>query len=139
MTQTAQVKRIMDGGVAEVSVTRQGACSHNCAECGGCSTAVMPTVTAMAQNRVGAKTGDLVLIETPSQKLLGAAAFVYLLPMVFLIAGYLLGAAFGLTGGLCILAGVAAFALSIGLVLLLDRYVKHHRTFEFSIIGFKTV
>lgn len=139
MTQTAQVKRIMGGNIAEVAVTRQGACSHDCAECGGCATSVMPTVTAMAENQIGAREGDLVLIETPSHKLLGAAALVYLFPMLFLIAGYLAGQAMGLTSGLCILLGGGAFALSIALVFLLDRYVKHHRTFQFNIIGFKYV
>lgn len=137
MRQTAQVKRILSDGLAEVSVTRQGACSHNCADCAGCSTAVMPTLTARAQNRVGAQTGDLVLVETSSAKVLQTAAFVYLVPMVLLIAGYLAGQALGLSGGLCIMTGVVAFAASMGLILLLERYVKTHHTFEFSIVGFQ--
>ena len=137
MTQTAQVKRIVGDNMAEVAVTRQGACSHNCAECGGCATSIMPTVTAMAENRVGAREGDMVLIETPSEKLLGVAALVYLIPMIFLIAGYLVAQSLGFTSGFCILFGVAAFAVSIGLVFFLDRYVKEHRTFQFNIIGFK--
>lgn len=137
MTQTAQVKRIVSGSIAEVAVVRQGACSHDCAKCGGCGTAVLPTVTAMAENRVGAREGDVVLLETPSHKLLGVAALVYLIPMVFLIVGYLIGQALGLTSGYCILLSGASFALSMVLVFLLDRYVKHHRMFEFSIIAFK--
>lgn len=137
MRQTAQVKRVLDGGMAEVSVTRQGACSHNCSECGGCNTGVLPTVTACAVNPVGAREGDMVLIETPSDKLLGVAALVYLLPVILLIGGYLAGAVAGFGSGLCIFTGLICFAASIGLILLLDRYVKSHRTFQFSIVGFK--
>lgn len=137
MTQTAQVKQIFAGGIAEVAVTRQGACSHDCSECGGCATAVMATITARAQNRVGAKPGDMVVVETSSHRLLGTAALVYLMPMVLLIAGYLAAAALGLSEGLCMLAGAGCFALSIGAILLLDRYVKRHRSLEFSIIQIK--
>ncbi|NCB62892.1 MAG: polyunsaturated fatty acid synthase PfaA [Clostridia bacterium] len=137
MTQTAQVKRILSENIAEVAVVRQGACSHDCAKCGGCGTAVLPTVTAMAENRVGAREGDVVLLETPSDKLLGIAALVYLIPMVFLIAGYLIGQFLGLDSGYCILLGAACFAFSIALIFLLDRYVKRHRTFEFSIVAFQ--
>ena len=44
MTQVAQVKRIIPGNKAEIAVVRQGACAHNCSECGGCMTAQQPAV-----------------------------------------------------------------------------------------------
>lgn len=89
MTQTAQVKQTFPNGTAVVAVVRQGACAHNCSECGGCMTAQQPTVTALAQNTVGAREGELVVVETENANLMGVIAFVYLVPMVLLVAaGY---------------------------------------------------
>lgn len=137
MTQTAQVKRAYPNGTAEVAVVRQGACAHNCSECGGCMTAAQPTVTAMADNTVGAREGELVVVETENTQLMGIIAFVYLVPMVLLVGGYLVAQAFGLTQGWCILAGAAAFAVSILLVVWLDRRVKKHKALQFKIVSFQ--
>lgn len=135
MTQTAQVKRAFSNGTAEVAVVRQGACAHNCSECGGCMTAAQPTVTALAENTVGAREGELVVVETENTQLMGIIAFVYLVPMALLVGGYLVAQAFGLGQGWCILAGVAAFAVSILLVVRLDRWVKRRKALQFKIIS----
>lgn len=137
MRQTAQIKRVLPGGMAEIAVVRQGACSHNCADCGGCMTAAQPTVTAQAENPLGAQEGDLVVVETANAQLMGVIAFVYLIPMAFLVAGYLLAQAAGLTSGWCILVGLAAFALSMVLILTLDRYLKRHQTLQFKIVSLR--
>lgn len=134
MTQVAQVKRILSPELAEIAVVRQGACSHNCSDCGGCMTAAQPTVTARAENRVGAREGELVVVETASAQLLGMMAFVYLLPMVLLIGGYIAAQAAGLTAGWCILVGMAAFAVSILLIVALDRWIKKTKRIQFKII-----
>ncbi len=133
MTQVAQVKRILSPELAEIAVVRQGACSHNCSDCGGCMTAAQPTVTARAENRVGAREGELVVVETASAQLLGMMAFVYLLPMVLLIGGYIAAQAAGLTVGWCILVGLAAFAVSILLIVALDRWIKRTKRIQFKI------
>lgn len=135
MTQTAQVKQVLSSGVAQVAVVRQGACSHDCGKCGGCSTAAMPTVTAWADNPLGAREGEVVTVETANAQLLGVMAFVYLVPMIFLIAGYAVAQSFGLTTGLCILVGAACFALSLVLILVLDRYLKRTKTLQFKIVS----
>ena len=139
MTQTAQVKQTFPNGTAQVAVVRQGACAHNCSECGGCMTAAQPTVTALAQNAVGAREGELVVVETENAQLMGIIAFVYLVPMVLLIAGYLVAQAFGLTQGWCILAGGAAFAVSVLLIVALDRRVKRRKSIQFRIVARKGV
>ena len=138
MTQTAQIKQTFPNGTAMVAVVRQGACAHNCSECGGCMTAAQPTVTAMAENTVGAQVGDVV-VETENAQLMGVIAFVYLVPMVLLLAGYLLAQAFGLTQGWCILAGGAAFAVSVLLIVALDRRVKRRKSIQFRIVARKGV
>lgn len=137
MTQTAQVKKLYPNGTAEIAVVRQGACAHNCSECGGCMTAEQPTVTALAENGVGAREGELVVVETENAQLMGIIAFVYLTPMVLLVAGYLAAQALGLSQGWCILAGAGAFALSILLVVALDRRVKRRNTLQFRIVSLK--
>ena len=139
MTQTAQVTQIFPNGTAEVAVIRQGACAHNCSECGGCMTAAQPTVTALAQNSVGAREGELVVVETENAQLMGIIAFVYLVPMALLIAGYLAAQAAGLTQGWCILAAVAAFAVSILLVVALDRSVKRRHALQFRIVAVQEI
>lgn len=139
MTQTAQVKQVFSNGTAVVAVVRQGACAHNCSECGGCMTAQQPTVTALAQNAVGAKDGEVVVVETANSDLMGIIAFVYLVPMALLIGGYLIAQAFGLTQGWCILAAVAAFAVSVFLVVGLDRRVKQKKSLQFRIVALKKV
>ena len=69
---------------------------------------------------------------------MGVIAFVYLVPMVLLVAGYLAAQAFGLTQGWCILASVAAFAVSILMVVALDRSVKRRRALQFRIVRLKS-
>lgn len=96
------------------------------------------TVTALAQNTVGAREGELVVVETENANLMGVIAFVYLVPMVLLVAGYLAAQAFGLTQGWCILASVAAFAVSILMVVALDRSVKRRRALQFRIVRLKS-
>lgn len=135
MTQTAQIKQTFPNGTAQVAVIRQGACAHNCSECGGCMTAAQPTVTALAENTVDAKVGELVVVETENAQLMGIIAFVYLVPMALLVAGYLLAQAFGLTQGWCILSGIAAFAVSIPLIVALDRQVKRRKSIRFRIVA----
>ena len=139
MTQTAQVTQIFPNGTAQVAVIRQGACAHNCSECGGCMTAAQPTVTALAQNSVGAREGELVVVETENAQLMGIIAFVYLVPMALLIVGYLAAQAAGLTQGWCILAAVAAFAVSILLVVALDRSVKRRHALQFRIVAVQEI
>lgn len=137
MTQTAQIKQTFPNGTAEVAVIRQGACAHNCSECGGCMTAAQPTVTALAENTVDAKVGELVVVETENAQLMGIIAFVYLVPMVLLVAGYLLAQAFGLSQGWCILAGAVAFGISVLFIVALDRQVKRRKSIQFRIVAHK--
>lgn len=138
MTQTAQVKQTFPNGTATVAVVRQGACAHNCSECGGCMTAQQPTVTALAENQLGARRGDVVVVETENASLMGVIAFVYLVPMAFLVAGYLIAQTLGLTQGWCILAATIAFGISILLVVALDRRIKRRNSIQFRIISFQS-
>ena len=96
MTQTATVRKLI-GDKAEIEVQRMSACAHNCAECGGGCSELTRTgpVVALAQNPLGARTGDRVLVKSSSKQVLGFAAVVYLLPIGLFFLGFFLAAALG--------------------------------------------
>lgn len=124
MTQRAVVKRRLDGERVEVLVRRMSACSHNCADCAGCGSMVKePDITAVAQDRLGAKVGQTVTVETASSRLLRLAAALYLLPFVGLFGAYLLTGNAG--EGVAALVSVAAFfAVLLGVCIPLERHLR---------------
>ena len=83
MRQTGIVESV-SGGSAKVRIKRESACGGNCAGCVGCG---ISTVVVTAQNKAGAKTGDTVELEMPSERVLSAAVLVYIVPLVFFIIG----------------------------------------------------
>ena len=134
MKQTATVKRLLGAGHAEIMVLRQSACGHDCEHCGGCSGASAPQVLVTAENSVGARPGDQVLVESEGQKVLGLAAVLYLLPFLLLFAGYLVGAGpLGLGEGGAAALGICALALGLGICILLDRRLRRRGGLVFRI------
>jgi sigma-E factor negative regulatory protein RseC len=119
MEQTVLVKRVLEDGSAEVLRVRESACSGDCHKCSGCDSS-QQTMVICAENPIGAKVGDWVVIEAKSGAVLKAAVMLYIVPLVLFIAGYLLGEHLWQSGILFALAG-----LLIGLVLvkLLDRHM----------------
>lgn len=119
MEQTVLVKRVLEDGSAEVLRVRESACSGDCHKCSGCGSS-QQTMVIRAENPIGAKVGDWVVIEAKSGAVLKAAVMLYIVPLVLFIAGYLLGEHLWQSGILFALAG-----LLIGLVLvkLLDRHM----------------
>ena len=118
-------------GSAQVVCVRQSACSGDCHKCSGCG-AVEQAMIFTARNPIGACPGDLVNVESDTAPVLKAAAVLYMLPLVLLIAGYLIGMQWQLGG----LVGGLAFALSIGIAIAYDRLVMKKKNTEYTIIGF---
>ncbi len=110
MTQSGTVVRLLDDRTAEVAVRRSGACGESCASCTVC---VSPSLFVKAQNGARALPGDVVELESQTGQTLGLAALVYLLPVVLLLGGLLIGP----------IAGAAGFALGIAAALLGNRRV----------------
>ena len=119
MEQKAQVKKLLDDGTAQVMVIRESACSGDCHKCSGCG-AAKEAILFEAKNPIGAKPGDLVMVSSETGPVLKAAAVLYMLPLVLFFGGYALGAALGISGGL---AGCAAFAVSVALIVAYDRHM----------------
>lgn len=84
MKQTGIVQSV-NGGEVKVIVKRSSSCGDNCASCGlGCGGR---EIVVTAENRAGAKQGDTVEIEMKSSEVLGAAVWVYMVPVIFFVIG----------------------------------------------------
>ena len=134
MIQTAVVKRIVSSAVAEVSLMRQLECGLSCKSCEGCPQKPTDEILALAENPVGARLGDVVEVQFNSGSSIGIAALVYLVPCVFLILGYLLGAWLGLGEGLCVLMAFAGVFVGFIPALILNRAILRKGTPEFTIL-----
>jgi sigma-E factor negative regulatory protein RseC len=132
MQQLVRVRQIHEDGTATVIHVRESACSGDCHKCSGCG-AAKEAILLEAKNSIGAKTGDLVIIESETGPVLKAAAVMYLLPMVLFFAGYAVGAA---AFGQGALVGCLAFVASIGLAVIYDRKVLKKQNTEYTITGF---
>ena len=132
MEQMARVKRSFQDGTAQVIVIRESACSGDCHKCSGCG-AAQEAIIFEARNPIGAKTGDLVTVASETGPVLKAAVVLYMLPLVLFFAGYALGAALGISGGLC---GCIAFALSVVMIVLYDRHMAKKDNTIYTITDF---
>ena len=131
MEQFVRVRKTYEDGTAEVVHVRESACSGDCHKCSGCG-AAKETLLVLAHNPIGAKPGELVKIRSQSGPVLGAAAVLYLLPLVLFFAGYALGTAWGLGA----LVGCVAFAAGIGVAVVYDRTVAKKRKPVYTITGY---
>ena len=91
-------------------------------------------VSVLAQNPLGAKPGDKVIVASDSGSILGAAAMVYLLPIILFFLGYFIAQAEGMIESVCIAAGGACFALAMVIIILMDRKMKRRSKELFSIV-----
>lgn len=133
MTQDAIVVKLLPHDMAEVAVTRSTACGGNCGSCEACI--FQSELRAVARNRIGARPGQRVVIESRTATVFKAAALVYVMPLVLFFLGYGLAAALGAGEGLCILVSFLALALGAGLMVLTQRRVREKDKISFDIIG----
>lgn len=113
----------LEGDLALVRTERRSTCG-GCRASGSCGTSLLDrmlgrrAVLLRAENRAGANAGDQVVVGVDESTLLRAAVLAYLLPMLALIVGAVLGQTLadltGLASQLPALAGAAgAFALAL--------------------------
>ena len=134
MTQNAIVDKLLAGGLARVKVERLSACGKSCASCGaGC--ADKQVLTVEAENPIGAKPGQRVVIETSTKGVLGAALLVYILPILCFLAAYILSALGGVGDAGSILISVAAFFVGVCAEVLFHRFVRRDRDLRYPVIG----
>ena len=138
MIQNAIVKRIVQDGVAEVSLLRQMECGLHCdGACEGCSQKPTEEILALATNSIGAKAGDLVEVEPSAGHNIGTSVVVFLLPCIGLGAGYVLGQSLLNLGDAAALL-TAALGLVVGFVpaYLCNRSILRSQAPEFKILKY---
>ncbi len=135
MTQDAVVTKVLKNGMAEVAVSRGTACGSNCGNCESC--VFQSEIKAFAKNTVNAKPGEKVVIESLSSRIYGAIILVYIVPIVMLVAGFLVAAAFDLSEGICILIAFVLFAITVELVVIYQRASKKKNPIKFEITQFR--
>lgn len=86
------VKRL-SGDRAEVLTDRRGGCGGCQPRSGGCRSCLSSAKTiSQVSNPIAARPGDLVQIHLDSSGLLAGAAILYVLPVILMLAGALMGA-----------------------------------------------
>ena len=118
MIETEGTVVAVEAGRAWVETNRRSACGH-CESSGACGTALLgntfgnrPTRIEV-DNRIGARTGDRVILGLPERGMLIGSFLLYLFPLAGLFAGALLGQ----YAGLLLAAGsVEPWAVSGGLL-----------------------
>lgn len=133
MTQIATVERIIDSDHAEISVPRKSACGHDCEECAGCGV-TGAAVKAKAKNPIDACPGQKVVVESSSQKMLGIVVFVYMIPVVLFILGYLITAFLTTSVALQYSVAIAGFVMGIIFAIMYDRKLKAQGGLVFTIV-----
>ena len=106
------------GRTATVETERTSACEgchkketgENCSVCSLMGSG--RKLRSKAENRVGAKVGDRVSVETATSRVLFYAALVFVLPLLLTAAGWFLAAAFTTETIWRILGAVAGFVLT---------------------------
>ena len=122
MTQDAVVVKNLNNGMAEVSVIRGTACGGNC---GGCEACIYQNeLRTLAVNTAGAKAGQRVELETKSSAIYKKEILIYIIPLLCLVAGYVLAAALGAGEGLSILCGFVLMLAVTAVIISIHRKSK---------------
>ena len=114
-------------GRARIIIDRKGACGGCHTTGSGCRSCLSSAkMESLVLNPVGARSGDIVQVSLKSGNLLIGAALLYVLPVLALLGGALIGSAESSVAGwdgtsATVLGGGAGLAIGFGLVMGLDR------------------
>ena len=133
MTQDAIVTKLLPNSMAEVVVTRQTACGGNCGSCEACM--FQSELKAVARNRIQARPGQRVVIESQTSKVFSAVFLVYIVPIVLFLLGYFLAYILGASEGICILVSFLSLVLSAVLLVQFHRRFSKDREIVYDIIS----
>jgi len=126
--------RNLPGSRADVVADRQGGCG-SCSSASNCHSAhATKKLTTTVINRIGAEPGDIVAIDVGSGKLLGGLAVIYLLPVMGLLIGAIIGThvkeivSMSETGSALLFGGIG-LALGLGLVFTISKALAANDVF----------
>lgn len=136
MVQNAIVKKIVQEGVAEVSLLRQMECGLHCdGACAGCSAKPPQEILALASNGIGAMPGDFVEVEPAGAGNYSTLAAVFVLPCLGLGLGYALGMNLLRLGeGASLLTAVLGLVVGFVPAFLMNRAITRRNAPEFAIL-----
>ena len=122
MTQNAVVTKVINTETAEVTVSRNTACGSCRSSCVGCMSG--KKIAVLAANDIAAVVGDRVVVYSRTGKILKTAAFVYLLPLCALFAGYAVSAIISVNENISIITGLLSFFLGISTISVSRRFSR---------------
>jgi len=132
MTQEAVViSTFPETNMAEVSVLRGTACGGNCGNCEAC--VYQNELRTPAKNSINAQRGAHVIIESRSLDVYKAEFVVYIIPIILLIAGYLLASLFGAAEAVCVISAFVFLGIGALIVVLTQ---KNKKGISFEIVGY---
>jgi len=136
MKQTGYVTNIDKSGIT-VSVVRSTACGDSCASCS--SKCELKNTSIVAQYKEDVKTGDKVVFEMPTGRVILAAFLVYIVPLILLLAGYIIFSACGADEGTAVLGGLGVAVLWFVCMHFADRKMKmYYKHIITEVIGENT-
>ncbi len=107
------------GNMAKVIIQRESACGHSCDSCGGGCNSTNSIILEI-ENTLDAKVGEYVIIESKSSTILKSAFVAYIMPLIFMIVGVVIGMAVFKNLGF---AGYETYGFFVGLVFLAVSYL----------------
>lgn len=137
MTQKVTVLSV-SGSTAKVIHNRPTACHGDCDHCaGGCGAmAAKEKIIVEAENLIGARPGDRVIIEGATKKVVSAIMLVYVLPLVLFFLGYFLTQHFT---GPATLVALIGFTLGLLAASAVSRFQRKKGTeIQFRITAYAT-
>lgn len=137
MTQKVTVLSVA-GNTARVIHNRPTACHGDCDSCaGGCGAmAAKERIIVEAENLIGARPGDQVMIQGQTGKVALAVALVYVLPLILFFVGYFLAERCMGSGEVIAVLG---FLLGVAIAVFAGRMQKRRGTeIRFRIVSFVT-
>lgn len=127
MKQIGFVKRVY-GDKVELEVRRVSGCGESCKGCSGsCNT---PSHIISLPNKVNAKAGDYVEIQAKTKNIMKYTAIAYIIPLVMLISGILIGTKIFKTLQisnyelLSFLTGIVFLVISYFIVKIVDKKIE---------------
>ena len=133
MTQDAIVTKLLPNAMAEVVVTRSTACGSNCGSCESCI--FQSELKTVAKNSIDAKPGQRVVIESRTSKVISAAFWVYIIPLVFFILGFAAASLLGASEGICILSSFLFLIVGAAALVRYQRKQDSEKQIQFEIIA----
>lgn len=133
MRQTGRVIS-SDKDHALIQIVRQSACGGNCKSCGGSCSAM--GVLISTSNPISAKQGELVQVDSETNKVLKIAAVFYLIPLFMIVAGILMSKLYFFPHDTSILSDVIALTIGASLYifsLFLIHLFSKKKAIEYSI------